>query len=102
MGSRAEAWPDTAATTQGTFTPVWVTRLPEIECGECNGLGYFERVTGERQGMGGIEPRIREIPCEDCDDGMAQCVTCGETPSYQAPSFDRLCWKCLVEATNGE
>lgn len=44
------------------------------DCFECDGVGYFERVVGERQpGLGGIKPIIREVSCEDCNgDGFVE------------------------------
>ena len=77
--------------------PVWVQELYEVECDECDG-GVVERVVGERQGMGGIEPVIRESRCEECEDGLLGCQDCGETPAFNAPSFDRLCLDCLRES----
>lgn len=77
--------------------PVWVQELFAVECDECDG-GVVERIVGERQGMGGIEPIFSERPCEECADGLLGCHDCGETPAYQAPSLDRLCLDCLRES----
>lgn len=77
--------------------PVWVKELFEVECDECDG-GIVERIVGEdRSGMGGISPITKDYPCEECEDGLLGCHDCGETPAYQAPSFDRLCLDCLRE-----
>ena len=78
--------------------PVWVQELFAVECDECDG-GVVERIVGEdRGGMGGISPITRDEPCEECEDGLLGCQDCGETPAFNAPSFDRLCLDCLRES----
>ena len=73
--------------------------LPPVECGECGGTGEYETFHGERPAnMGGIEPIYRSHRCEYCSEGLALCVNCGDYPSYQMPTFDRLCAKCLKES----
>ena len=63
-------------------------------CEECGGTGEHERITGERQGMGGIEPIIKTRRCPDCDDGLAQCHDCDDTPAYKTDA-GRLCQPCI-------
>ena len=95
----SKGWLGKAPLGNGFAAPVWITWLPEVECEECHG-GVCERIVGERRvGMGGIEPVIREYPCEECEDGLLPCVECGIIPSYNAPSYDRLCASCLAVAT---
>ena len=78
--------------------PVWVVKLHPIECG-CDG-GIVERITGESQGMGGIEPVTTEYHCDEtgCVEGLLSCVECGDVPAFEMPSFDRLCATHMKEA----
>ena len=36
-------------------------------------------------------PDWREAPCDDCEDGLVRCISCGETPAY---GDGKLCEEC--------